>query len=50
MTTLEQAARQALKGLLGDIIEYQTINNIGGCENNHWQVIAKAAIEKAEAV
>lgn len=38
----------ALKGLLGDIVEYQTINNISGCENNHWQVIAKIAIARAE--
>jgi hypothetical protein len=33
----------ALKGLLADIEEYQTINNLGG-ENNHWQVAARKAI------
>ena len=37
----------ALKGLLADIEEYQTINNLGG-HDNHWQVIARAAIDKAE--
>lgn len=37
----------ALKGLLADITEYQTINNLGG-ETNYWQVQAKAAIDKAE--
>jgi hypothetical protein len=37
---------EALQGLLTDIVEYQTINNLGG-ENNHWQVIARAAIAKA---
>ena len=37
----------ALKGLLADITEYQTLNNLGG-EDNHWQVIARAAIAKAE--
>lgn len=36
----------ALQGLLADIIDYQTINKLGG-ENNHWQVIARAAIRKA---
>lgn len=38
---------QALKGLLADIEDYQRINNLGG-ENNHWQVISRAAIAKAE--
>ncbi len=37
---------EALQGLLADITEYQTINKLGG-ENNHWQVRARAAIEKA---
>jgi len=37
---------EALQGLLTDIVEYQTINKLGG-ENNHWQVIARAAIAKA---
>lgn len=36
----------ALQGLLADIQDYQRINNLGG-ENNHWQVIASAAIAKA---
>lgn len=36
----------ALEGLLADIQDYQRINNLGG-ENNHWQVIARAAIAKA---
>lgn len=35
----------ALQGLLEDIIDYQTINNLGG-ENNHWQVIAKAVLKE----
>lgn len=39
---------EALKGLLSDIEEYQRINKLGG-ENNHWQVISRAAIAKAEA-
>jgi hypothetical protein len=38
---------EALQGLLGDIMEYQSINNLGG-ENNHWQVKARAALAKAE--
>lgn len=38
---------EALKGLLADIIEYQTINNLRG-ESNHWQVRAHAVIQKAE--
>ena len=38
---------EALKGLLADIEEYQSINKLGG-ENNHWQVISRAAIAKAE--
>lgn len=33
----------ALKGLLADIEEYQTINNLGG-GNNHWQVAARKAL------
>lgn len=37
----------ALKGLLADIEDYQRINNLGG-ENNHWQVISRTAIAKAE--
>jgi len=37
----------ALEGLLADITDYQTINNLGG-ENNHWQVMACAAINKAK--
>ena len=37
----------ALTGLLADIVEYQTINKLGG-ENNHWQVISRAALEKAK--
>lgn len=36
----------ALEGLLADISEYQTKNNLGG-ENNHWQVIARKLIKKA---
>ena len=35
----------ALQGLLEDIIDYQTINNLVG-ENNHWQVIAKAVLKE----
>lgn len=38
---------EALKGLLADIQDYQRINNLGG-EDNHWQVIARVAIAKAE--
>lgn len=38
---------EALKGQLSDIEDYQRVNNLGG-ENNHWQVIARAAITKAE--
>jgi hypothetical protein len=38
---------QALKGLLADIEDYQRINNLGG-ENNHWQVISRAVLAKAE--
>ena len=37
----------ALKMLLDDITDYQTINNLGG-ENNYSQVQARAAIAKAE--
>ena len=37
----------ALKALLLDIEEYQRINHLGG-EQNHAQVIARAAIAKAE--
>lgn len=36
---------EALKGLLADITEYQTINNLGG-ENNHWQVIARKVLNE----
>lgn len=39
---------EALKGLLADIEDYQRINKLGG-EDNHWQVIARAAIAKATA-
>ena len=35
----------ALQGLLEDITNYQTINNLGG-ENNHWQVIARAVLKE----
>ena len=48
MYALNAELLEALKGLLADITEYQTINHLGG-ENNHWQVIARAAIAKAEA-
>jgi Lar family restriction alleviation protein len=41
----EAALREALIGLLADIQDYQRINNLGG-ENNHWQVIARALIDK----
>jgi len=34
---------EALKGLLADIVEYQTINYLGG-ENNHWQVAARKVL------
>ena len=37
---------EALKMLLDDITDYQTINNLGGA-NNHSQVQARAAIAKA---
>ncbi|NEM60369.1 hypothetical protein G3V91_22520 [Escherichia coli] len=37
---------EALQGLLADIQDYQRVNNLGG-ENNHWQVISRAAIAKA---
>lgn len=37
---------EALEGLLDDISEYQHINNLGD-ENNHSQIIARAAIAKA---
>lgn len=37
---------EALRGLLADVQEYQTINHLGG-ENNHRQVFARAAIAKA---
>lgn len=40
---------EALKGLLSDIEEYQQINNLGG-HDNHWQVISRAAIAKAEGL
>lgn len=36
---------EALKGLLADITEYQTINNLGG-ENNHWQAIARKVLNE----
>ena len=35
----------AVQGLLEDITNYQTINNLGG-ENNHWQVIARAVLKE----
>ena len=41
----QQELLEALQGLLDDIVEYQTINKLGG-ENNHWQVIARAVIAK----
>jgi hypothetical protein len=37
----------ALSELLRDITDYQRINNLGG-ENNHAQVMARAALQKAE--
>jgi hypothetical protein len=37
---------EALKNLLADIVNYQTINNLGG-ENNACQVAARAALAKA---
>jgi hypothetical protein len=37
---------EALRGLHDDTIEYLRLNNLGG-ENNHWLVIARAAIQKA---
>lgn len=37
----------ALEMLLADIEEYQRINQLGG-ENNHAQVLARAALAKAE--
>ena len=36
--------REALSGLLADIQDYQRANNLGG-EDNHWQVIARAALK-----
>jgi len=47
LTADRDALLQALKGLLADIEEYQTINHLGG-ENNHSQVQARAAIKQAE--
>ena len=41
--SVNQGLLEALKRLLSDIEEYQTINHLGG-ENNHWQVIARATI------
>ena len=38
--------REALEGLLADIQDYQRVNNLGG-EDNHWQVIARAALKGA---
>ena len=38
---------QALVGLYEDQIDYIRINNLSGAENNHWMVIARAAIAKA---
>lgn len=38
---------EALKGILSDIEEYQEINKLGG-KDNHWQVISRTAIAKAE--
>ena len=37
----------ALEGLLEDITEYQTINNING-QNNHWQILARKTIAEAK--
>lgn len=37
---------EALTGLLADIEDYQTRNQLGG-HDNHCQVMARAAIEKA---
>ena len=37
---------EALEELLADIIDYQTINNLGGGDN-HWQLATQAAIAKA---
>ncbi len=37
---------EALSGLLADISDYQTINNLGG-ENNHSQVRAREALKSA---
>ena len=44
-----RALMEALNGLLADVIEYQTINHLGG-EANHWQVFARAAIATAEEI
>ena len=35
----------ALQGLLEDITDYQTINNLGG-ENNHWRIIARVVLKE----
>lgn len=40
---------EALKGLHDDVMDYITLNKLGG-ENNHWLVIARAAIAKATGV
>lgn len=40
---------EVLEGLLQDIEDYQTINNLGG-ENNHWQVIARNVIKQARGI
>lgn len=37
---------EALSGLHADVMDYIRLNNLGG-ENNHWLVIARAAIAKA---
>jgi hypothetical protein len=41
--------KEALEGLLADITEYQTINNLGG-ENNHWQAASRKALAKLTAL
>ena len=39
--------REALAGLYADQMDYIRLNHLSGAENNHWMVIARAALGAA---
>lgn len=44
------ACAEALIGLYKDQMDYISINNLCGAENNHWMVAAREALAKAKAL